>query len=92
MHVSNKDEGVFQCQVQRTMNANEARSERIQLTLIGTESIGSYEERSIASSSTARGPSDVDATDHAPTARTACAHHLPVVAIEARIGTDVVQR
>ncbi|CAF3704301.1 unnamed protein product [Adineta steineri] len=34
IHVSNKDEGVFQCQVQRTMNANEARSERVQLTLI----------------------------------------------------------
>ncbi|UJR20750.1 hypothetical protein I4U23_023868 [Adineta vaga] len=34
IHVSNKDEGIFQCQVQRTMNANEARSERVHLTLI----------------------------------------------------------
>jgi len=33
--VSNKDEGIFQCQVQRTMNAHEARSERVHLTLIG---------------------------------------------------------
>lgn len=35
VHVSNKDEGIFQCQVQRTMNAHEARSERVHLTLIG---------------------------------------------------------
>ncbi|CAF4904420.1 unnamed protein product, partial [Rotaria sp. Silwood1] len=34
VHVSNKDEGIFQCQVQRTMNAHEARSERVHLTLI----------------------------------------------------------
>ncbi len=33
--MSNKDEGIFQCQVQRTMNAHEARSERVHLTLIG---------------------------------------------------------
>jgi hypothetical protein len=35
IHVRNSDEGIFQCQIQRTMQANEARSERIQLTLIG---------------------------------------------------------
>ena len=35
VRVSNKDEGTFQCQVQRTMDAHEARSERVQLTLIG---------------------------------------------------------
>ncbi|UJR28849.1 hypothetical protein I4U23_010073 [Adineta vaga] len=34
VHVSNKDEGIFQCQVQRTMNAHEARSERVRLTII----------------------------------------------------------
>jgi hypothetical protein len=34
VHVSNKDEGIFQCQVQRTMDAHEARSERVRLTLI----------------------------------------------------------
>ncbi|CAF3151348.1 unnamed protein product [Rotaria socialis] len=34
VHVSNKDEGIFQCQVQRTMNAHEARSERVHLILI----------------------------------------------------------
>ncbi|CAF1231043.1 unnamed protein product [Adineta ricciae] len=34
VHVSNKDEGIFQCQVQRTMDAHEARSERVRLTII----------------------------------------------------------
>lgn len=33
--VSNADEGIFQCQIQRTMHANEARSERVQLTILG---------------------------------------------------------
>jgi hypothetical protein len=33
--VSNTDEGIFQCQIQRTVRANEARSERVQLNLIG---------------------------------------------------------
>ncbi|CAF3420390.1 unnamed protein product [Rotaria sp. Silwood1] len=32
--VSNKDEGIFQCQIQRTMHAHEARSERVRLTVI----------------------------------------------------------
>lgn len=34
-HVSNDDEGVFQCQIQRTKQANEARSERVQLIILG---------------------------------------------------------
>ena len=42
IQVSNKDEGIFQCQVQRTMSANEARSERVQLTLIGDKKIFVY--------------------------------------------------
>lgn len=39
MNVSDKDEGIFQCQIQRTMNALEARSERVQLTVIGKNDI-----------------------------------------------------
>jgi len=37
--VSNTDEGIFQCQIQRTVRANEARSERVQLNLIGRAKI-----------------------------------------------------
>ncbi|CAF3867571.1 unnamed protein product [Rotaria sp. Silwood2] len=33
-NVSHKDEGIFQCQIQRTMYAHEARSERVRLTVI----------------------------------------------------------
>ncbi|CAF3628598.1 unnamed protein product [Rotaria socialis] len=32
--VSDKDEGIFQCQIQRTMRAHEARSERVHLTVV----------------------------------------------------------
>ncbi|CAF1010595.1 unnamed protein product [Rotaria sordida] len=32
--VSDKDEGIFQCQIQRTMYAHEARSNRVRLTVI----------------------------------------------------------
>ena len=34
VNASNRDEGTFQCQVQRTMDAHEARSARIQLILM----------------------------------------------------------
>lgn len=37
MDVSNIDEGIFQCQIQRTMHANEARSERVQLTILSID-------------------------------------------------------
>ena len=42
MHVSNRDEGIFQCQIQRTMRAFEARSRRVHLTLISRCSISFF--------------------------------------------------
>jgi len=33
--VTSHDEGIYQCQVERTMLANEARSERVYLNVIG---------------------------------------------------------